>query len=281
MPLNLTCQPSPAHDKRVLLVTHHRRSARSTHDADQWFARDMPPPKRDRQLQDLESFRWISELPCAAELSISLCLRGLSCDAVLPRARDEMAPAAMHSCFEEPAGRSNGTESRCAFRFLAENYAAKDWSGVYFAHDDVALNPAHRWPYASMVEVPLLAAAHPCAQSTLQKEPARPLGATPGPPAGAPLPHGWWRRAAAAAHTPLPAHSRRAHRQLSTPSYPLTSHQVCRSAQLPGAERVAAVAGRRRQCGELRLWAREPRGAHARLRLVPRNAVGPARVARP
>jgi len=160
MPDALACQPSPAHDKRVLLVTHHRRSALSTHDADLWFTRDMPPSKRDRQLQALDSFRWISKLPCAAELSASLCLRGLSCDAVLPHARAEIAPAAMHSCFEEPAGRSNGTESRCAFRFLAENYAAKDWSGVYFAHDDVALNPGHRWPYASMVEVPLLATAH-------------------------------------------------------------------------------------------------------------------------
>ena len=183
MPATLACQPSPDHDKRVLLVTHHRRSARSTHDADLWFTRDMPPSKRDRQLQALESFSWISKLPCSAELSISLCLRGLSCDAVLPRARDEIAPAVMHSCFEEPAGRSNGTESRCAFRFLAENYAAKDWSGVYFAHDDVALNPGHRWPYASMVEVPLLSQQPPrCAANRgSRKKKSDRSGPLPGP----------------------------------------------------------------------------------------------------
>lgn len=110
----------------------------------------MAPPRRKLVLEELESFGWISKLPCAAELSVGLCLRGLSCDELLPRARREIAPAALHSCVEEPAGRANGTESRCAFRFLVDNYARSGWDGVFFAHDDVALNPGHRWPHAAM-----------------------------------------------------------------------------------------------------------------------------------
>ena len=59
MPMALTCQPSPPHGERILLVTHHRRSPRSRHDADLWFTRDMAPPRRKLVLEELESFGFL------------------------------------------------------------------------------------------------------------------------------------------------------------------------------------------------------------------------------
>lgn len=153
MPPNLACQPSPPHGTRVLLITHHQRSVSSRHDADDWYRQTIqaqPPRARPGFTRSLDSFGWVSKLPCASELSVSLCLRGLACADVLPKVRAEVSPAAVHSCIEEPVGRANGTESVCAFRFLLDNYDAPGWDGVYFAHDDIAVNPAHRWPLAAL-----------------------------------------------------------------------------------------------------------------------------------
>ena len=153
MPPTLACQPSPPHGKRVLLITHHQRSVSSRHDADSWYQaspKGLPPRELPGRLRSLGSFSWVSTLPCASELSVSLCLRGLTCADVLPRARAEVSPATLHSCFEEPGGRANGTESVCAFRFLVDNYDTPGWDGVYFAHDDIAVNQAHRWPRAAL-----------------------------------------------------------------------------------------------------------------------------------
>ena len=147
------CQPAPApHGKRVLLITHHRRSISSSHEADTWYMKALPTPRARRQsLAKLDHWTWVSQLPCASGLSIGLCLRGLSCLDVVPQARADVAPATLDYCAEEPAGRENGTESVCAFRFLVDHYASRDWDGVYFAHDDVAINRGHRWPFMALL----------------------------------------------------------------------------------------------------------------------------------
>ena len=130
----------------ILSIAHHQRTTtQSTTASDSWLVhRNWNGTTDDLRAQSLVSeisrFGWVGQLPCAGSLRVSFCLKGLRCStsaAVLAR---HIAPAQLHSCVEEPGGRTNGTEAVCAFRFLADNYAAKDWSGVYFAHDDVALN---------------------------------------------------------------------------------------------------------------------------------------------
>ena len=133
--------------KGILSIVHHRRAADSMAPSDQWVRKSGgssgSPSAVDRLVSKLGEFHWIGRLPCAAGLRVSLCLKGLSCASLNESAAEQMAPARLHSCVEEPAGRANGTEAVCAFRFILDHYYDRGWQGVYFAHDDVAENPAH------------------------------------------------------------------------------------------------------------------------------------------
>lgn len=133
--------------KGILSIVHHRRTADSTAPSDRWVRNSggARGTRRaiDRLVNSLGEFNWVGRLPCAAGLRVSLCLKGLSCASLNESAAKEMAPARLHSCVEEPGGRANGTEAVCAFRFILDHYYDRQWQGVYFAHDDVAVNPAH------------------------------------------------------------------------------------------------------------------------------------------
>lgn len=129
----------------ILSIAHHKRTpTQSTAASDSWLVHRKNGTTDDSRARSLVSeisrFGWVGQLPCASSLRVSFCLKGLRCSASAAVLARHIAPAKLHSCVEEPEGRTNGTEAVCAFRFLVDNYAAKDWSGVYFAHDDVALN---------------------------------------------------------------------------------------------------------------------------------------------
>ena len=129
----------------ILSIAHHQRTTtQSTAASDSWLVDRKNGTTDDLRARSLVSeisrFGWVGQLPCAGSLRVSFCLKGLRCSASASILARHIAPAELHSCVEEPEGRTNGTEGVCAFRFLADNYAAKGWSGVYFAHDDVALN---------------------------------------------------------------------------------------------------------------------------------------------
>ena len=147
----------------IISIAHHRRSTQSTAASDSWIrtvrangSHVIRPPSESAQLvSELGSFSWVGKLPCAGSLRIAFCLKGLSCSASAANLARQIAPAELHSCVEEPGGRTNGTEGVCAFRFLMDNYPQKkerqDWPGVYFAHDDIALNHgAHTASYNAL-----------------------------------------------------------------------------------------------------------------------------------
>ena len=151
-PAPARCEPAPAGARqRVLALAHHRRALGNESDElvpDAWLRRRSVLRRR---LQAEEGWAWVGKLPCAAQLSVSLCLRGLRCTDIVPSAAAQMRPAAVHSCYEEPGGRQWGTESVCAFRFAIENHNRSDWDGVFFAlNDDIASRGMHIAQYKAL-----------------------------------------------------------------------------------------------------------------------------------
>ena len=161
----------------ILSIAHHKRTpTQSTAASDSWLVHRKNGTTDDSRarllVSEISRFGWVGQLPCASSLRVSFCLKGLRCSASAAVLARHIAPAELHSCVEEPEGRTNGTEAVCAFRFLVDNYAAKDWSGVYFAHDDVALNRGAQ--YATPGSNPNRSAPH-----TRKPRPAQ-LGELPG-----------------------------------------------------------------------------------------------------
>ena len=140
-----------ARRRGILSISHHRRSAQSNAASDMWIGlvrtngsvARRPATDAQRLRSAVERFHWVGRLPCAASLRVAFCLKGLRCSDRSADLARQIAPAELYSCVEEPAGRANGTEAVCAFRFLVDNYERRDWAGVYFAHDDLAVNGAH------------------------------------------------------------------------------------------------------------------------------------------
>ena len=140
-------------------IAHHQRAIESTAASDEWFRMvhangshvARPSSESGQLVSELGRFDWVGKLPCAESLRVAFCLKGLSCSASAADLARQIAPAKLYSCVEEPGGRTNGTEAVCAFRFLMDNHERRDWSGVYFAHDDVALNHgAHTASYGEL-----------------------------------------------------------------------------------------------------------------------------------
>eukprot|EP00965_Chrysotila_dentata_P040961 1357680-Pleurochrysis_carterae.AAC.3 len=156
----------------ILSITYHQYRADEPAETGGWIRSSNTVAPLALKLRALQNFGWVGRLTAARRLSVSLCLKGLQCKKIVPRALRQMFPAHLHSCLEEPGGRRHGTEAVCAFRFILENLKRSDWTAVFFAHGDIAYNPSHARSFRALGEY----IARPAATWAWANSPSSPPG---------------------------------------------------------------------------------------------------------